>query len=107
VKFTNTQEDGYAIKKKLDAEVVAKKDHDFVIFRHLGKMVVSFGIRRGSKELPHPHIHLQMFLTQKECRLFRQCDISVLQYIEILKSRGKIEKPADTKAAPAKPPSSN
>ncbi len=90
MKFTNTQEDGYAIKKKLDAEVVSKKEHDFVIFRHLGKIVISFGIRRGSKELPHPHICKQMFLSPKDCRLFRECHISVLEYIEILRAKGKI-----------------
>lgn len=91
MKFTNTQEDGYAIKKKLEAEVVTRKGHDFVIFRHLGKIILSFGIRRGSKELPHPHINKQMFLSPKDCRLFRECHITVPQYIEILKAKGKIE----------------
>jgi len=83
--------DGWAIKEKLGAEVVAKRKHDFVNFRYGGKIVVSFGICRGSKELPHRHIHLQMFLTSKECRLFRECTITVEKYIEILKAKGKIE----------------
>lgn len=91
MKFLNTQEDGWAIKKKLGAEVVTRGKHDFVNFRHGGKIVISFGIRRGSKELPHRHIHLQMFLTPKECRLFRECHITVPQYVEILKAKGKIE----------------
>ena len=90
MKFINTQEDAYAIKKKLDAEIVGKKDHDFVIFRHLGKIIFSFGIRRGSKQLPHPHVNKQMFLSPKDCRLFRECHISVPQYIDILKAKGKI-----------------
>ena len=32
-----------------------------------------------------------MFLTSKECRLFRECTITVEKYIEILKAKGKIE----------------
>ena len=99
MKFQTTQEDALAIKDKLQAErdkvraeVVTKTKHDVVKFWYGGKLIFWFGIRRGSKELPHPHIHLQMFLSQKECRLFRICDISVLQYIEILKAKGIIAK---------------
>lgn len=90
MKYQITQEDALVIKDKLQAEVVAKTKHDVVVFRHAGKFIFSFGIRKGSKELPHPHIPFQMFLSQKDCRLFRQCDITVGQYIEILKSKGRI-----------------
>ena len=90
MKFQVTQEDAIAIKDKLQAEVTPKTNHDVVIFRHDGKIIFTFGIRRGSKELPHPHIHLQMFLSQKQCRLFRQCDISLQEYIAMLKEKQKI-----------------
>jgi hypothetical protein len=90
LKYQITQEDAVAIKDKLQAEVEPKTKHDVVKFWHNGKIVVSFGIRRGSKELPHPHISLQMFISQKECRLFRQCTISVDEYLAIFKSKSKI-----------------
>jgi hypothetical protein len=90
VKYQINQEDSLAIKDKLKAEVVPKKDHDFVRFSHEGKLIFWFGVRRGSRALPHPHVSRQMFLSQKECRLFRECTISVEEYIQILRSKGKI-----------------
>ena len=53
-------------------------------------MVIQFGIRRGSGELGHGHIPNDMKISQKECKEFRKCNISVDQYIEILKSKNLI-----------------
>ena len=85
------QSDAWAIQEKLKAEVeVGSRIHTKVKFWHNGKLVIQFGIRRGSKELGHGHLPKDMKISQMECREFRQCSISVPQYIEILKSKGHI-----------------
>lgn len=83
--------DGWAIQKKLGAEVDnSARRHILVKFWHNGVMVIQFGIRRGSGELGHGHIPNDMKISQRECKEFRKCNISVDQYIEILKSKNLI-----------------
>jgi hypothetical protein len=89
VKFI-TQEDAVAIAVKLQAEREWGRKHEIARFRHNNKIIFQFGIRHGSRELPHGHIPNQMKISQKECRLFRKCDITLEQYIEILKEKGFI-----------------
>jgi len=89
VKFL-TQEDAAAIAAKLHAERECGRRHEIVRFRYNSKLIFEFGIRRGSGELPHNFIPYQMKISQKECRLFRTCDISFEKYIEILKSKNVI-----------------
>ena len=85
------QSDAWAIQEKLKAEVDnAARRHILIKFWHNGVLAIQFGIRRGSGELGHGHIPKDMKISQKECRLFRKCDISVAQYIEILKAKGVI-----------------
>jgi hypothetical protein len=86
-----TQEDASAIAHKLKAERIPDaRGHERVRFWYNGKIIFQFGIRRGSKELPHSFIPFQMKISQKDCRLFRACNISLEAYIEILKSKGFI-----------------
>jgi hypothetical protein len=83
--------DGWAIQKKLGAEVDnSARRHILVKFWYNGVMVIQFGIRRGSGELGHGHIPNDMKISQKECKEFRKCNISVEQYIEILKGKNLI-----------------
>lgn len=85
------QEDAWAIQKKLKAEVDhSSKHHIQVKFWYNGILVIQFGIRRGSGELGHGHLPKDMQISQKECRTFRQCGMSVEKYIEILKGKGFI-----------------
>jgi hypothetical protein len=85
------QSDAWAIQKKLEAEVdESGSKHVLVKFRHNGVLIIQFGIRRGSGELGHGYIPKQMKISQKECREFRKCNISVPAYLEILKSKGVI-----------------
>ncbi len=87
-----TQSDAWAIQEKLRAEVEpGARKHDLVKFRHDGRIIFSFGIRRGSKELPHTYIPLQMKLSQKQCREFRECSLTLEAYLQILKSKNLIE----------------
>jgi len=85
------QSDAWAIQEKLKAEVDSSaRKHVLVKFRHNGMLIFQFGIRRGSKELPHEFIPNQMKISQKECREFRQCSMTLDAYIEILTSKGAI-----------------
>jgi len=80
------REDAEAIATKLRAvrDTGARK-HETVRFFYREKLIFSFGIRRGSGELPHSYIPNQMKISQKECRTFRQCNMSLEKFIEILR----------------------
>jgi hypothetical protein len=83
--------DAWAIQKKLKAEVDSSaRRHILVKFWHKGILLVQFGIRRGSGELGHGFIPREMKISQKQCREFRQCTLSVEAYLEILKSKGLV-----------------
>jgi len=82
-----TQDDAYAIAKKLQVVPVPGRKHDNVDFFYNNKLIFSFGIRRSSREVQHNYIPCQMKISQKECRLFRNCDLSLDSYIESLKQK--------------------
>lgn len=85
------QSDAWAIQEKLKAEVDnSARRHILVKFWHNGVLAIQFGIRRGSGELGHGYLPKEMKISQKECREFRKCNISVEAYVEILKSKGHI-----------------
>lgn len=91
MKWLFTAEDARAIADKLvAAHDPGRNGHEGVDFYYNGRLIFSFGIRRGSKDQGHNFIPRNMHLTQKECRLFRKCDISLARYIEILRERGLI-----------------
>lgn len=86
------KEDAEAIADKLKARLEEKTNHTVAQFWHNGRLVIWFGIRRGSKkDLPHEYIPSQMKLTQKQCVLFRSCKISLESYVDILIEKGFIE----------------
>jgi len=95
VKFL-TQEDASAIAKKLQAEREPGRSHEIIRFRRNNRIIIQFGIRRASKEVPHNYIPFQMKISQGECRRFRKCDISLEQYVEILRTKGVIADPPPT-----------
>jgi hypothetical protein len=112
------QSDAWAIQKKLGAEVHESTRHHILIrFWHKGVIATQFGIRRGSGELGHGHIPKDMKISQKECREFRKCNISLEEYVNILQDKGYIAKPVQTKTlvttenpeaeSPTKPADSN
>jgi hypothetical protein len=95
-----TQEHARFIAKKLQMDITPGRDHDLATFRHSGKDIVRFGIRRGSKELPHSYIPSQLHLTAKECRELHGCKITPEQFIEGLKAKKLI--PEDPKREDSK-----
>jgi hypothetical protein len=82
-----TRDDAQAIAGKLQAVQEVGRKHDNAKFYYNKKLIFSFGIRRGSGDLPHSYIPFQMKISQKECRLFRKCDISLAAYIETLRAK--------------------
>lgn len=83
------QEDAWAIQKKLGAEVEkGSRNHTMIRFRVNGVIACQFGIRRSSKDVGHGYIPKEMKISQKECREFRQCTMSVDTYITILREKG-------------------
>jgi len=95
---TFTQDHAKNIAAKLKMDIVSGREHDLAIFRHSGKEIVRFGIRRGSHELPHPYIPRQLHMTNKECRELHDCSRSREQFIENLRSKQLLpeEKKADS-----------
>ena len=87
MKWVITAKDADAIAEKMQAVRRSGTRHEFADFVYNGKIILSFGIRRGSGEKPHFHVPFQMKLSQKECRLFRECSISLEKYVEILKAK--------------------
>jgi len=86
-----TKELAGKIAKKLGAKVVKKtKAHDINAVYHAGKMVASFGIRRGSrKDLGHDHIPDLIFLRPRQARLLGQCPMLRKEWIKIIAEKGK------------------
>lgn len=82
-----TQDDAREIAKKLKAEIERRRRHDLAVFRHGGKRIAHFGISRSSKEQSHDYIPNQLHITQKQCREFRECPLTLEGYIEILASK--------------------
>jgi hypothetical protein len=84
--------DAWAIQKKLKAEVKEGRKHTLVTFRHNGVAVIHFGIRRGTKG-GHGFLPGEMKITQKQCREFRQCTMSLEQYVAVLTEKQIISPP--------------
>ena len=85
------KEDARRIAKKLEAEVdKSAKAHDIAVIYFEGVEVVSFGIRRGRKDLGHDHIMRSLFVTPREARKLADCTLSRKDWIEKMKTKGLI-----------------
>ena len=85
MKWMLTGDDARAIADKLKADrKTSGTRHENVQFRYNGVLIFSFGIRRGSGDHGHNFIPSQMHISQKQCREFRRCTISLDAYINIL-----------------------
>jgi hypothetical protein len=96
-----TKEHALKIKKKLKAKEIRDKrnrPHDLYGVYYNDVLIASFGIRRGSnKHLPHDHIPEDLYLKPNECLRFAQCQITLKQWIKMMKNIGIIEQ--DTAAS--------
>ena len=85
-----TQKHAKAIAKKLDCVLLERAKHVFAELHVGDKLIVSFGIRRASRDVSHSFIPQQLHLKQKECWELHDCTLSKEQYLEILREKGKI-----------------
>jgi hypothetical protein len=101
---TFTQEHARNIAAKLRMDVVSGRNHDQAIFKHGGKEIVRFGIRRGSGELGHQYIPKQLHMTNKECRELHDCTRTLEHFVESLRAKKLI--PEEQKGAASTPSTS-
>lgn len=85
------QECANAIARKLDAEQKTGRRHDLVVVRYKGKHVIQFGIRRGSRSLPHPHIARQLHISQHDTEDLARCPMSADEYFRVLREKGYLK----------------
>ena len=79
------------IAKKLRATVRKRsgKAHDLALVYHEGKLIATFGIRRGSrKNLGRDHVPRQLHLRASQARLLGQCPLQREDWIAILAEKG-------------------
>ena len=88
-----TKELAVKILDKLNARKVrAGKAHDDYVFEYKGQIIVQTSLRRGSeKDLGHDHMPGDLHMGPNKTKRFGQCDVSLKQYIAILKKQGLIE----------------
>lgn len=79
-----------AIAKKLKAAMEPGRKHELAVITFGGKHICQFGIRRGSKGLPHPHIPSQLFVSSRQAQDLVRCPMSFNDWIALMKQKGKI-----------------
>jgi len=84
-----TRDDAQRIVSKLKATVrTSRRAHDLAEVWEGDKIVVRFGIRRGSsKDTPHGHIPHDLFLRPHEAKDLARCPLGRAEYLKILAQR--------------------
>jgi len=87
-----TKEHADKIAKKLKAKISASgKAHDIAAIYEDGKLIASFGIRRGSeKDKGHDHISSDLHVGPHDAKKLAQCPLSREQWIQILKDKSLV-----------------
>ena len=96
-----TQRHAEAIAKKLGCSSREAKAHKYAELFVGGKLILRFGIRRASKDVPHGHLPKDLYLKQKECRELHDCTFSVEQYLQLLTEKGIIARVQKSPEAPS------
>lgn len=86
-----TQTDAHQIAKKLGAQIQPRRKHDVAVFRHKGKFIAQFGIRRASKDVGHDYIPKELHLSAQQRRDLRDCPLSLEGYVKLLESKGIVQ----------------
>lgn len=93
-----TKQLALSIVNKLGAEMDErpKRPHDVAKVYEGGKLVATFGIRRGSKRnAGHDHIPGKLYLSPHNTKLLGQCPYSRKEWIDHLIEKGLVDKPKD------------
>lgn len=88
-----TQELARKIVRKLGATVDERKNrpHDLACVWVEGKLVATFGLRRGSnKEQGHDHVPDALYVSPREAKLLAQCPMSRDEWIQKLREKNLI-----------------
>jgi hypothetical protein len=90
---TITTQHALKIVKKLKATVEkGGKAHDIAHVYYKGRVIASFGIRRGSnKNLPHPHIPNDLHLRPHDTIQLANCPLSRAAWLRRLREQGWID----------------
>ncbi len=86
-----TRQPAMQIVKKPGANVSVRggRAHDWAEIQHEGKIVATFGIRRGSRKDAGPgHIPSQLNLTPRQTRLLGQCPMTKDEWLGVMLERG-------------------
>ncbi len=88
-----TKELALRIIDKLKAKKVRSgKAHDDYAFEYNGRIILQTSLRRGSeKDIGHDHMPGDLGMGPGKTKLFAQCNVTMKQYIKILKGQGLIE----------------
>ena len=82
-----TADDAWAIARKLGAHIREGRNHHVVSVLYNGRRIAQYGISRSSGSKGHDYLPKQLHMSFDQCRQFRKCDLSVDQYIGILKGK--------------------
>ena len=86
-----TQRDAREIALKLSAPITPGRNHDRVVIRSTDdKLLGSYGIRRGSRQLSHAYIPKQINVTMRQALALAKCPMSRDEYFELMREKGHI-----------------
>lgn len=94
-----TKELALKIARKLGATKQSKKNrpHDLYTFSYEGRVIIRFGIRRGSeRDKGHDHIAGNMHLGPHDAQLFAECKRTLEWYIQEMIAKGVIVEDSDS-----------
>ena len=78
------------IAAKLGITPEKGRKHERVYIRWAGKIIASYGLRRGSRELSHDYVVSQIFITIRQAMDLARCPTSRDEYFETLRMHGHI-----------------
>jgi hypothetical protein len=78
------------IAKKLGADRRAGRKHEIVLGTHGGRLVASYGIRRGSGNPGHAYVPKQLHVSASQARELAECPMSAEQYFKVLADKGLV-----------------
>jgi hypothetical protein len=78
------------IAAKLGITPKKGRKHERVYIRWAGRIIASYGLRRGSRELSHDYVAEQIFITRRQALDLARCPLSRDDYFELLRIKGHI-----------------
>ncbi len=86
-----TKKHAESIARKLKADIHSKGAHDIAVVMYMGKRVVHFGIRRGSRtDLGHDHLPGSLHLSPHDTLELARCPLSQEEWIKRMRDKGLI-----------------